>query len=198
MNYIGNVIQRETAADKAKQSSFAYQHFYSSTSRGLMDSLICEWNESDPVELRQKLGPKVKSNLEIIANQRKSEEDEKKNIKVQKAKFEYELYIKYSLAAVCLLFIFVGAPLGAIIRKGGYGYPLIICILVFVSYILLNTFCKRLTEGLRIPTVWAAWLPCIILMIPGIFLSWSAMRDRNAFDDLKLFIKKITGSKIKT
>ena len=93
---------------------------------------------------------------------------------------------------MCLLFIFVGAPLGAIVRKGGYGYPFIICILVFAAYILLNTFCKRLTEGLKIPTVWAAWLPCIILTIPGIFITWSAMRDRNAWDDIKLLSRRLT------
>lgn len=190
INYVGYSIENPANSQFTPKISSSIPHHYNDISKNALDSLVCLWDESKD-ELRKSLNPKVKSNLEQLDNQIKSEENDKKSIKVQKAKFEYELYIKYSLAAVCLLFIFVGAPLGAIIRKGGYGYPLIIGILVFVSYILLNTFCKRLTEGLRIPTIWAAWLPCIILMIPGIFLTWSAMRDRNALDDLKLLIKKL-------
>ncbi len=194
MKYIGDVIERTTDIVNNPKKTFSQLHIHMFASKQLIDSLICTWDEAGD-SLRLQLNSQVKVKLEVIEEQRKSEVEEKKSIKVQKAKFEYELYIKYSLAAVCLLFIFVGAPLGAIIRRGGYGYPLIICILVFVAYILLNTFCKRLTEGLRIPTVWAAWLPCIILMIPGIFLSWSAMRDRNAIDDFKLFCKKLFNKK---
>jgi lipopolysaccharide export system permease protein len=135
----------------------------------------------------QALSPKVKAAVELNKNQRAAELVDKKKIKYQKAKFEYELYIKYSFAAVCFIFIFIGAPLGAIIRKGGYGYPLIICILVFIVYVMLNTFCKKLTEGLRIPTFWAAWLPCIILTIPGIILTWSAIKDRNALFEIRQY-----------
>ncbi|MBK6546520.1 MAG: LptF/LptG family permease [Saprospiraceae bacterium] len=172
------------------KKSITFSHYYSTTNLRLMDSLSCQWDMRDSF-LYQSLQKKVLGTIEINQNQKLSDEKDKRQIKVQKAKFEYELFIKYSFAAVCLLFIFVGAPLGAIVRKGGYGYPLIICILVFAVYILLNTFCKRLTEGLKIPTVWAAWLPCILLSIPGIFLSWSAMRDRNVFDDFKLFLKNV-------
>ncbi len=197
LNYISNVIQRETTPVNSSKNDFIYKNLYSGTSRKLIDSLVCEWDEGGD-SLRRILSPKVKSNLDILENERKNEENDKFNVKVQKSKFEYELHIKYSLAAVCLLFIFIGAPLGAIVRKGGYGYPLIICILVFVTYILLNTFCKRLTEGLRIQTVWAAWLPCAILMIPGVFLTWTAMRDRNALEDLKLFVKNLLRPNKKT
>ncbi len=108
-----------------------------------------------------------------------------KSLLVRRAKFQYELYLKYSLAFVCIIFIFVGAPLGAIVRKGGYGYPLILCILVFVAYILLNTFCKRLTESLSISGMVAAWIPCLIMAIPAIFLTRSAMRDRSVIADFR-------------
>ncbi len=114
-------------------------------------------------------------------------EEALRSIEVRRSKFTYELMTKYSLALICFIFIFVGAPLGAIIRKGGYGYPLILCILVFVSYILLNTFFKRLSESLSIDTYFGVLMPCIIIAVPGLFLSWKALRDRNFIEDLKLF-----------
>lgn len=118
-----------------------------------------------------------------------------RSISVRKNKFIYELLIKYSYAVICLIFIFVGAPLGAIVRKGGYGYPLLLCILVFVSYILLNTFFKRLSESLTVSALVGAWLPCLIVAIPGIFLSWSALRDRNFIHDLRLIFSFLNRSK---
>lgn len=172
-------------------TSNPFTHFYSKQNVALLDSLVCDF-DTKGTGLYKSLSSKIIQNVEINLERRNTFLKETRQIKVQKAKFEYELFIKYSLAVVCLLFIFVGAPLGAIVRKGGYGYPFIICILVFAAYILLNTFCKRLTEGLKIPTVWAAWLPCIILTIPGIFITWSAMRDRNAWDDIKLLSRRLT------
>ncbi|MEP7195838.1 MAG: LptF/LptG family permease [Saprospiraceae bacterium] len=115
-----------------------------------------------------------------------------KSLRVRQTKFTYELMIKYSFALICLIFIFVGAPLGAIVRKGGYGYPLLLCILVFVSYILLNTFFKRLAESLTVNAYTGTLLPCMIIGILSLFLSWTAMRDRNFINDLKLLYRKFT------
>ena len=92
---------------------------------------------------------------------------------------------------ICFIFIFIGAPLGAIVRKGGYGYPLILCIFVFVCYILLNTFCKRLSESLSIDPNIAAWIPCIVMIPPCLMLTWSAQRDRNIFTDVYLLLSKV-------
>ncbi len=192
--FIQAVFDRNRQDSEQTEQTTNFSYLYSAESLTKLDSLILKWDSAN-LNLFEELTPKVINNLEIISNQKKAENDEKRIIRVQKAKFEYELYIKYSFAAVCLLFIFIGAPLGAIIRKGGYGYPLIICILVFIVYILLNTFCKKLTEGLRIPTIWAAWLPCIILTIPAIFLTWSALKDRNALHDIRNFFKTIFKNK---
>ena len=113
-----------------------------------------------------------------------------KSLRQKQAKHIYELYTKHSYAMVCFLFIFVGAPLGAIVRKGGYGYPLLLCISVFVIFILMNTFCKRLSEGLTIDAQLAAWIPCLIMIPPGIYLTWTAVRDRQFIQDLILLFKR--------
>ncbi len=114
-----------------------------------------------------------------------------RSLSVRESKFTYELLIKYSFAVICFIFVFVGAPLGAIVRKGGYGYPLLICILVFVSYILLNTFFKRLSESLAIRSGLGTMMPCIIISILGLLLLWAAMRDRNVFQDAKHWLMSI-------
>lgn len=126
--------------------------------------------------------------LERDIESNSNHKDSMRSIEVRRSKYTYELMIKYSFALICLIFIFVGAPLGAIVRKGGYGYPLLLCIMVFVSYILLNTFFKRLSESLSIDTYLGILMPCIIIAIPGIFLTWKALRDRNIMDDVKLWL----------
>ncbi len=113
-----------------------------------------------------------------------------KSLKKKQSKFGYELLIKYSFAIICFVFIFIGAPLGAIVRKGGYGYPLLLCIFVFVSYILLNTLFKRLSEALTINMFLGAFIPCIIMCVPAILLTWTALRDRNIVRDISLFFQR--------
>ncbi|MCC6754526.1 MAG: LptF/LptG family permease [Saprospiraceae bacterium] len=156
-----------------------------------IDSLLTVWRHRDAAYYA-KYRLSVLRSVEIEKNRLDSKKSEDKQQYKLIAKINYELQLKKALAFVCFLFIFIGAPLGAIVRKGGYGYPLILCILVFVAYILMNTFCKRLSEGLRIDSTIGAWLPVAILVLPGVFLTWSAMRDRNAIQDLRLLIKSRT------
>lgn len=165
--------------------------YYSLNNTKLMDSLFQSWVKRDS-SFYSYHKPAVQRSINLDISRLESKVIETNQILKQKARAEYELYLKSALAFVCFMFLFIGAPLGAIVRKGGYGYPLIICILVFVFYILMNTFCKRLAEGLRIEALLGAWLPCIILVIPSLLLSWSALRDRNVFDDIRLMLKRLT------
>ncbi len=89
----------------------------------------------------------------------------------------YELNIKFSMAVVCFIFLFIGAPMGAIVRKGGFGYPILIAIVFFMLFIILSIFCKKLAETYVIPAQLASWLPCAILFPIGIMLTYSAMND---------------------
>ncbi|MCC6816581.1 MAG: LptF/LptG family permease [Saprospiraceae bacterium] len=143
-------------------------------------------SKSEKVEKGQKALSVLDRDIQSNSNYKEA----LRGIDVRRSKYTYELMIKYSFALICFIFTFVGAPLGAIVRKGGYGYPLLLCILVFVSYILLNTFFKRFSESLSIDTYLGISLPCIIIAIPGIFLTWKALRDRNFLEDIKLFISK--------
>lgn len=110
----------------------------------------------------------------------------------------YELNIKFSMALVCFIFLFIGAPMGAIVRKGGFGYPILIAIVFFMIYIVLNVFCKKLAESMVMPAEFAAWIPCAILFPIGLILTFKAMNDSKLLDVDKYFVffrKLLAGKK---
>ena len=102
--------------------------------------------------------------------------------KENKVKHIYEMHTKYSMAVVCIIFVFIGAPLGAIVRKGGFGYPLLVSVVAFIVFVVLTIFCRKIAETFIVPAAAAAWLPCIILFPIGLWLTVKAMNDSKLFD----------------
>ena len=97
-------------------------------------------------------------------------------------KHEIELYRKFTLAFACLIFFFIGAPLGAITRKGGLGAPVVISVVMFlVYYIIDNTGYKMAREALW--PCWAGmWLSTLVLIPIGVFLTYKATTDSAIFN----------------
>lgn len=92
-------------------------------------------------------------------------------------KHAIELHRKFTLAFACLIFFFIGAPLGAIIRKGGLGAPVVISVIMFVIYYIIdNTGYKMAREALW-PTWAGMWLSSFVLLPIGIFLTYKAATD---------------------
>jgi lipopolysaccharide export system permease protein len=95
---------------------------------------------------------------------------------------EIEWHRKFTLSFACLIFFFIGAPLGAIIRKGGLGTPVVISVIMFIIYYIIdNTGFKMAREGL-----WSAiegmWLSSSVLLPIGIFLTYKAAVDATLFN----------------
>jgi lipopolysaccharide export system permease protein len=116
---------------------------------------------------------KIKANKTMIESRKANIESRRKDA----VKTGYELYTKYSFALVCFIFLFIGAPMGAIIRKGGFGYPLLVSIIFFVLFIVLTITCRKFAESYIMPPFWAAMMPCILLIPIGIFLTTKATND---------------------
>ena len=95
---------------------------------------------------------------------------------------EVELHRKFTLAFACLIFFFIGAPLGAIIRKGGLGTPVIISVVLFIFYYIIdNTGYKMAREALW--PCWAGmWLSSFVLLPIGIFFTYKAATDSALFN----------------
>ncbi len=92
-----------------------------------------------------------------------------------------EWHRKFSLSLACLVLFFIGAPLGSIIRKGGLGMPLVIAIIFFLQFHLLNMFGEKFVkEELTSPFV-GMWLAIFVLVPVGIFLTYKAMNDSQLF-----------------
>ncbi len=94
-----------------------------------------------------------------------------------KSKFIYELQMKYSLAVVCLVFLFIGAPMGAIVQKGGFGYPILIAIFFFMIFMVSVIYFKNLKEHASIGGVMAAWIPVFIMVPFACILTYRALND---------------------
>lgn len=92
-------------------------------------------------------------------------------------KYKNEWHKKFTLAFACIIFFFIGAPLGAIIRKGGLGMPVVISVLFFVVYYVLSLIGEKMArEGIS-ATVIGMWSPSLILSFIGAFLTYKATSD---------------------
>ncbi len=108
-----------------------------------------------------------------------------------------EWHRKFTLSFACLVLFFIGAPLGAIIRKGGFGMPVVVSILFFVAYHIISISGEKFArEGIMSP-VNGMWLSAAILLPIGIALTLKATTDSALFDAgfYRKILKKIFKSK---
>ena len=107
-------------------------------------------------------------------------EDNIKDAPVRRA--EVEWHRKFTLSFACLIFFFIGAPLGAIIRKGGLGMPTVVSIFFFVVYWVLDFSGTKLARnGEAIPFI-GTWVSSFVLLPMGIFLTYKSTTDSALFN----------------
>ena len=92
------------------------------------------------------------------------------------------VYDKFVVAFACLLMFFIGAPLGAIIRKGGIGLPIVFAVAIFISFHFINTFGKRLAGENGMDPFLGSWLASLILTPLAILLTYRATNDFGSFN----------------
>jgi len=115
-------------------------------------------------------------------NSIESRKDQMQREEVRLNKYEIEIHKKYVLGVACIILFFIGAPLGAIIRKGGMGLPLVVATIFFLTYHFIGIFAeKSATEG-AFPAWLGAWMSTIIIFPIGIFLTYRATTDQGIFD----------------
>jgi len=89
---------------------------------------------------------------------------------------------KFTLSFAILVLFFIGAPLGAIVKKGGLGTPLVFAVLFFLFYYILTITGENMVESEVITAAWGSWLSSIILTPLGVFLTYKAANDSALFD----------------
>ena len=93
-----------------------------------------------------------------------------------------EWHRKFTLSFACIVLFLIGAPLGSIIRKGGLGTPLILAIIFFVFFFLLNNFGEKFAKSGEWTAYFGMWMSSLVLIPIGLFLTYKAMRDSQLFN----------------
>tara|TARA_R110000868_G_scaffold342619_1_gene603486 strand:- start:4784 stop:6688 length:1905 start_codon:yes stop_codon:yes gene_type:complete len=106
-------------------------------------------------------------------------------LKAQKVLFNRHIisfHEKFALSFACIILFFVGAPLGALIRKGGIGLPMVIAILLFLTYHFIGIFATNSAKNGEFNPVLASWFSTLIMLPLGIYLTKRATADKGLFD----------------
>jgi lipopolysaccharide export system permease protein len=123
--------------------------------------------------------------ISLANNLKYSIDNSGSEIENRKAEIKYhkiEWHRKFSLSMACFVLFFIGAPLGSIIRKGGLGMPLVVAIIFFLLFHLLNMFGEKFVKEGMLPPFIGMWLAVIVLTPVGIFLTYKAMHDSQLFN----------------
>jgi lipopolysaccharide export system permease protein len=117
----------------------------------------------------------MKENITVISNNMTRD-------RVNIRKHEQVLNQKFTLSVACILFFFIGAPLGAIIRKGGLGMPVVVSVVFFVIYYVITIIGERVAVNGDMSVFLGAWISSIVLFPIGIFLTFKATTDAAILD----------------
>ena len=137
------------------------------------------------------------SQKQVLSNQKNTFFIKEKIINLHKS----NLFDKYAFALTSIILFFVGAPLGALIRKGGFGLPMVVSLILFLAYNFIGTFTRNAAEDGSIDAMLGSWVPNIIMFPLGIYLIWRASADKaifnldNLLNPFKLAFNKIFSRK---
>jgi lipopolysaccharide export system permease protein len=131
----------------------------------------------------------LRSNFQFTGGDWEAKKQETRSSKI-------EWHRKFSFSMACFVLFFIGAPLGSIIRKGGFGMPLVAAIIFFVIFHLLNIFGEKFAKENVTSPFFGMWLAIFVLIPIGIFLTYKAMHDSQLFNQeyynrIYIKIKKI-------
>lgn len=103
-----------------------------------------------------------------------------------KSRYLYTLHQQYAWALSCVVFLFIGAPLGSIIRKGGYGYPLLFAIVFYMILFIMTIMGNKLNRNGTLSYLTAAYLPIMVLLPFALIITQKALNDSKFSLQLKL------------
>ena len=145
----------------------------SKSNHHLPNNLLTLYNNNQKLQILKIANSTVENTLFSINGTNTELENKQKNINDHLLAF----YDKFVIAYACFLMFFIGAPLGAIIRKGGLGLPIVFAVLIFISFHFINTFGKRIAQEDGLSPFVGAWLSSFILSPLAILLTYRATND---------------------
>jgi len=167
----------------ARRNYFQFYHFSdtlqipidSLSTRLAMDSLMIETKKASAISQALNISRSGQGQVQFAKN-------DLMPIKYLLAKYEMVWWQKFTLAVACLVLFFIGAPLGAIVRKGGFGLPVVIAIIFFLIFFVLNMIGEKMVRELLLPANIGMWMSTIILTPIGFWLTYKATSDSELFN----------------
>jgi len=164
----------------------SYLKFYSVPAKSKTIKTYIKYNRGvlDSLKINEKVSAlsnglsEVRSIQDLLKNRADRNKDIVKNMRSAIAEYQ----AKFTLSAACLVLFLIGAPLGAIIRKGGLGMPVVVSVVFFLIYYIIKTIGEKSARDGSIPPIVGAWIGIIIVLPIGIFLSYKAATDSALFD----------------
>ncbi|MFD0750633.1 LptF/LptG family permease [Mucilaginibacter calamicampi] len=140
------------------------------------------WYKALPITDKQQALITARQEVNSVKEQYKIRMGAFDNIKLSEHGAQVEYYKKFTLSAACLALFLIGAPLGAIIRKGGLGLPVVVSVVFFLIYYIISTIGEKAVKAGDASPFIGMWISIIILTPIGIFLSYKAANDSVIFD----------------
>lgn len=192
-SFADNIVSRN---DDLFNKKYLLREPISTKKENEVKDLLSIFTPAEKIQIAETAKNNVSSTEFSIHNSKTELEYKSKNIN----QHWLAIYEKFIIAYSCLLMFFIGAPLGAIIRKGGLGLPIVFAMLIFITFHFVNTFGRKLAQEDSIPAILGSTLSSIILTPLAIFLTYRATNDIGIMinwdwitDPIKkLFSKKIT------
>lgn len=150
----------------------------------VMPNVLATFEKTDRDKILQIASSNLKSMGYSIESSKMEMESKQKNIN----NHWLALFDKFVIAFACLLMFFIGAPLGAIIRKGGIGLPIVFAVLIFITFHILNTFGKKIAQENQITPFLGSWMSSIVLTPLAILLTHRATNDIGSIN-MDIFLK---------
>lgn len=155
----------------------------------LKAKILDNFKDGDKIKILEQASRNIKSKLNEVQGYKDYYKRKRKDLNNHDYQFHYILTNSFS----CLLLFFVGASLGSIIRKGGFGLPMIMAIIIYVAYHFINTFGKNVAEESKLSAFLGGWSGTLIMLPLALIFTISASRDMGfvKFDVILTPFKKL-------
>ncbi len=154
-----------------------YKYPDSLKNKKIVPIILDNFKLNEKVSILNNASTAAKRTLSNLESNRKSLKIRRKALNM----FDIEFYNRIAFSLSCLILFFIGAPLGSIIRKGGFGLPMILAIAIYVLYFFGNTFGKNMAEESTISAFFGSWVAVFIMAPIGFLLTRRATNDKGLF-----------------
>ena len=160
-----------------------------------LDTLFAKFDRDKMIRAKSSANMTIQQMSYDLTWKNEVKEDEERYIR----RHWIEWHTRFTLALACIFFFFVGAPLGAIIRKGGLGTPAVISVGIFIFYYIINTSGMKMAREGSLNMIVGMWMSSFILAPAGAYLTFMSNRDSQVFniDAYRNFVRKVFGIRVK-